>query len=64
MTEPRLYSTRAAADALGVSIPRVKQLATELGVGKKYGRDWLFTEQDIERMRARPDRRRKDHREQ
>ena len=55
----RLSTTRQVAERLGISVPRVKQLATELHVGTKLGRDWLFTDAEIETMRRRPDRRRK-----
>lgn len=58
-TAPR-HTTKDAAQALSLSVPRVKQLAVELEVGAKYGRDWLFSDDDLERMRQRPDRRRKD----
>lgn len=56
----RLYTSVEAATACNLSVPRVKQLAINLHVGRKVGRDWVFTAEDIEALRNRPDRRRKD----
>ena len=52
MTNP-LSTTQQAADALGITARRVRQLASELGIGQRMGRDWVFTEDDIERIRQR-----------
>lgn len=60
-TTPR-HTTKTAAAALSISVPRVKQLAVELEVGTKLGRDWLFSDDDLDVMRRRPDRRRKEGR--
>ncbi len=48
-----LRTTTDAAEEVGVSIPRVKQLVKELGVGTKFGRDWAFTIEDVEAMKRR-----------
>jgi hypothetical protein len=48
-----LHTTRQVADALGLSVQRVKQLAVSLEVGQKVGRDWVFTDADIALMRRR-----------
>ena len=51
---PKRYTTTEAAERLGLkSTGRVRQLAADLGVGEKWGRDWTFTERDIEKMRQR-----------
>lgn len=49
---PRLYSSADAAAMLGVSDARVRQLCKALGI-QRHGRDWLLTEDDLTRMRAR-----------
>ena len=54
-----LHTTQKVADALGISIPRVKQLAVNMQLGQKVGRDWVFTDEDVERMRQRDDGRRR-----
>jgi hypothetical protein len=48
-----LYSTREAAALLGVSEPRIRQLARRLGIGRRIGDVWVFTPGDLDRMRAR-----------
>ena len=51
---PKRYTTKEAAERLGLkSTGRVRQLADTLGVGEKWGRDWTFTDRDIEKMRQR-----------
>lgn len=54
-----LLTTAQAAAALGVGDSRVRQLARATGIGWNVGRDWLFRPEDIERLRARPDSRRR-----
>lgn len=54
MTTPTLHTTRAAAAYLGLSVQRVKQLASALGVGQRIGRDWVFTDADLTRLAATP----------
>ena len=56
----RLRTSAEAARDLHLSVQRIKQLAQELGVGRKLGRDWVFTDDDLDTMRRRPDRRRKE----
>jgi hypothetical protein len=55
MQDERKYTTKEAADILGVDPARVRQIAIGLNgeIGRKWGRDWMFTEDDIERMRQR-----------
>ena len=47
-----LSTTQQAADALGLTTGRVRQIARSLRIGR-IGRDWVFTEDDIERIRQR-----------
>ena len=50
---PQLYSTAAAAAELGISPGRIRQLAVSRHVGRKLGRDWVFTAGEIDLMRVR-----------
>jgi hypothetical protein len=47
-----MLTTQQAAARLGISTGRVRQLAA-LGYGQRFGRDWMFTEDDIRSMAAR-----------
>ena len=54
-----LYTTRQAADMLGISASRVRQLVIEYrsyahDIGIKVGRDLFLTDQDIQLLRERP----------
>jgi hypothetical protein len=53
MTE-NIYDTKTAAELTGRSPGTVRQLARARGIGKRMGRDWEFTDADIERLRAIP----------
>ena len=56
MKDERLYTTEEARQALRLdSTARVRQIAIDSKgtIGRKWGRDWMFTEADIERMRQR-----------
>jgi hypothetical protein len=53
MTE-NIYDTKTAAELTGRSPGTVRQLARARGIGKRIGRDWVFTDADIERLRAIP----------
>ena len=54
-TDPRdgLMSMRELAEALGVTRQRVWQIARARGLGRKVGHALLFTQADLEAMRAR-----------
>jgi hypothetical protein len=54
MKQPSLSTSKHAADLLGISPERVRALARDLGIGQRIGRDWVFTEEDVERLRQRP----------
>ena len=46
-------TTTNVASALGITDGRVRQLASELGVGRRWGRDWVFTPEDVAQLRGR-----------
>ena len=48
-----LFTAAEVAAKLGLSKASVRAYATRYDVGTKYGRDWLFTEADIEAIRNR-----------
>jgi len=52
--ENLLLTTAQAADILGISEQRVRQLCAEGRMGQRVGRDWVITADDIERNRERP----------
>lgn len=47
-------TTEQAAEELGISEQRIKQLCCEGRMGVRVGRDWVITAEDIERNRERP----------
>jgi len=47
------YTTLQVAELLGITDGRVRQLARDLGVGQRLGRDWAFTGADVARLRER-----------
>ena len=49
-----LLSTAEAAEVLGISEQRVRQLCAEGRMGRKVGRDWVISVEDLERNRERP----------
>lgn len=49
-----LYTVTEAAEALELSEPRVRTLCQEGRMGRKVGRDWVITAEEIEAMRDRP----------
>ncbi len=53
MPSTTLYTAREAAGRLDIASSRVRQLAPVLGVGRKVGSYWIFTDADIEQMRLR-----------
>jgi hypothetical protein len=50
-----LYTTDQASEELGIRPRRVRQIAEELGIAK-VGRDWVFTDTDLRKMRQRQTR--------
>jgi len=59
--EPRVYTTTEAALECGVNASRIRQLAKDLGVGRKAGRDWIFTETDLRVLKSRRSLVRRSH---
>ena len=47
-----MYTADQAAEALGLKPRRVRQIAVDLGI-EKVGRDWVFTEAHLRKMRQR-----------
>lgn len=58
MTEA-LYTVQQIADETGITTARVRRLAIDLRLGRKIGRDRLFTESERRYFLTRPDRRRR-----
>lgn len=59
--EKKLYTTPEAADHIGMSSSRLRGLIAE-GEARpvqQIGGTWLFDEAEIERLRNRPDKRRR-----
>ena len=52
-TDDRLYTAPELAVSLNLSEDRVRRLAVALHIGRKHGRDWLFSAADVDTMRAR-----------
>lgn len=50
----RIYTTRQAAEILGLSHSQVCRLVASLGLGERPGHAYLLREEDIEAMRRRP----------
>lgn len=50
---PRLHSTREAAELLGLHEDHVRRLAKRLDIGLLIGKQRVFTDADLERLRAR-----------
>lgn len=54
------YSTAEVAEELDINVSRVRVLADDLGIGRKVGKVWVFSEKDLEAFRTRRDRRFRD----
>ena len=50
---PTRYTTQEVADILGVTDGRVRQLAKDMRINRKFGRARYFTPGDVERMKQR-----------
>ena len=48
-----IYSAEEVAKKLGLSRQRVAQCARRWGLGRKLGRDWVFTDSDVGAIRDR-----------
>lgn len=58
----KYFSTHEVAVRLDINESRVRKLANDYGYGARVGRAFVFTEDDIEKLQQRPDRRRKQAR--
>jgi hypothetical protein len=59
------HTTTTVATRLGIQPSRVRQLAAALHIGQRIGRDWLFSDDDVQRLEQRNTKRgrqRKDER--
>jgi hypothetical protein len=54
MTTPTPYTTAQAAEVLGLDTSSVRRLARKFKLGQRLGRDWFFSQSDLDRMRSRP----------
>lgn len=54
ITSESPMSAEDVGTILGISDRRVRQIASERGVGEKQGRDWMFTWGDLSYLRPRP----------
>ena len=52
----KLYNKDQAAELLGIAPNSMREYARKYAVGQKVGRDWVFTDEDIEKLRQRPGR--------
>jgi len=56
-TQIRFYTAQEAADILGCTDARVRQVLTapkiqaENSIGNKHGRAWLLTQDDVEKLK-------------
>jgi hypothetical protein len=50
----KLYNSEEAGQLTGRKAVTVRQLAKDHGIGQHVGRDWVFTQEDIERLKAIP----------
>lgn len=47
------YTSRQVAEMLGKSVQAISRYAqAHKGIGKKVGRDWIFSEADLRKLRA------------
>lgn len=59
-TIQEFLTAKEAADRLGVTDARVRQLCIQYqSIGKKHGNAWILTGEDIERIKALPEFRKK-----
>jgi len=54
MPEQKLYSIAEVAKITGKAVVTVRMLVRSHNLGKKVGRDWVLTDDDIEKLRNIP----------
>lgn len=47
-----LYTTADAAREIGCDPATIRRRAKDSSIGRRHGRDWLFTAADLDRLRA------------
>ncbi len=50
----KLYDTKAAGELIGKRPVTVRAMALKNNIGQRIGRDWIFTDADIDRLKALP----------
>lgn len=56
MLKEKLYNCKEAADILGLTDGRIRQICRWNSIGQKVGRDWLLTAKDLEILRSEENR--------
>ena len=49
-----LYTADEVAENLGLTARTVRNRAAKNKIGQKFGRDWVFTQSDIEKLKETP----------
>jgi len=49
-----MLTTAQVAQRLAITPRQVGHLAKQHGIGTKIGRDWIVTEQEVQRLSSRP----------
>jgi hypothetical protein len=52
MLKEKLYSSKEAAEILGLTDGRIRQICRWNSIGTKLGRDWLLTEKELNKLRS------------
>lgn len=52
-----VYDVGTVAEMLGVTTRNVRKLAATHGIGERFGRDWMFRDEDVQALRDLPGRR-------
>lgn len=50
----KLYDTKTAGELLGKRPVTIRAMALKNKIGQRIGRDWIFTDADIELLKALP----------
>ena len=53
----KIYTVAEAAEILALTEGRVRQLCRWNSIGVKLGRDWVLSDEDVQKLRDRDDRR-------
>jgi hypothetical protein len=52
MINEKLYNAKEAAEQLGLTDGRIRQICRWNSIGTKIGRDWLLSQKDLEKLRS------------